>query len=59
VKLIKCILILLLLSSCGPTLFSIGVLDITTGDVVVNGVKKKIYDKKKKDATNSTLESSN
>ena len=44
INLSKCIIVLMLLSGCGPTLFSVGVVDVTTGDVVVNGVKKKIID---------------
>ena len=58
INLSKCIIVLILLSGCGPTLFSVGVVDVTTGDVVVNGVKKKIIDEKKKSTTDSEFESS-
>jgi len=53
IKLIKCILILFLLSSCGPVLFSTGKIVVTSGDIVASAVKKKIYDKKKKNTTDS------
>jgi hypothetical protein len=34
--------IVFLLTGCGPTLLSVGVLDVTAGDVVANGAKYKL-----------------
>jgi hypothetical protein len=59
IKLIRCILILFFLSSCGPVLFTTGIIEVTSGDVVSSAIKKKIYDKKKKNATDSKSKSSN
>jgi hypothetical protein len=58
IKLIKCILILFLLSSCGPVIFTAGIIEVTSGDIVSSAIKKKIYDKKKKSTTDSKSESS-
>ena len=34
--------IILLLTGCGPTILSVGILDVTAGDVVANGAKYKV-----------------
>ena len=46
-KLIRYLIFLSLLSGCGPTLLSVGIIDVTTGDLAVQGVKKKILDDEK------------
>jgi len=58
-KLIRCLIFILLLSGCGPTLLSVGAIDVTTGDLAIQGVKKKILDdEKKKDTTDSKSKTS-
>ncbi|MBC8429968.1 MAG: hypothetical protein H8D92_01085 [Pelagibacteraceae bacterium] len=46
------------MSSCGPIIFTAGVIEVTSGDVAASVIKKKIYDKKKKSTTDSKSESS-
>ena len=53
INLSKCIIVLMLLSGCGPTLFSVGVVDVTTGDVVVNG--RPLHNNNSTYTTNFTL----
>jgi hypothetical protein len=42
---IKVILCCFLLYGCGPTILSVGILDVTAGDVVSSGVKYKLLEK--------------
>ena len=43
-KLFVLVLISFYLSGCGPTLFTVGVLDVTAGDVVSSAVKYKVLE---------------
>jgi len=49
---IKWIILLLFLTGCGPTLFSVGQMSVTTGDVVANGAKYTLLNNKKKEEEN-------
>ena len=35
-------MIIMFLISCGPTILSVGMLELTAGDVVANGAKYKV-----------------
>ena len=37
---------LIFLASCGPTILSVGLMDITAGDMVTSGVKYKLMEDK-------------
>jgi len=46
-KIVTLALCSFLLVGCGPTLLSVGMIDVTAGDIAVNGVKNKIIKDKK------------
>ena len=57
-RLFLALTLVFLLSSCGPVIFTAGIIEVTSGDIVSSAIKKKIYDKKKKSTTDSKSESS-
>ncbi len=43
-KIAKLVLFSIFLTGCGPTILSVGIMDVTAGDVVSSGVKYKLLE---------------